>query len=435
MQEVVVYGVSFDMIGKQPIVLLKTAHSNRFLPIWIGHPEASAILAKLQESETPRPMTHDLFAAALRDLGAFPPDTDLGRVFTDLQLDRTIDPTALSADDGSALWTHTGILETAGLLGAVSPAADRTVTVIPYSSGELFALRLENGRPVWNDTLSTVRRAGALSSMADIEGLPVIEGGQVLAIGHGGRMVAIEERTGARQWEQELGGVDSPWAAGDSVFVLTNDSQVVALEAAKEEKQSHGEIETFHPGFLLGQDTYYVGYIKGVGKIYQQTGIDTYSNYGFAKVYLEKTALAAADFLNDKVLPFFDAQKITLLRTLTDRGTEYGYQNLEHPYQLYLHLNGVEHSRTKARHPQTNGCTERLNQIIQDDFYKIAFRKKIYTTLDEIQADLDKYMKIYNESRTNQGKNCQGRTPADTFAEGLALCERYLPGREKGLLN
>ena len=82
-----------------------------------------------------------------------------------------------------------------------------------------------------------------------------------------------------------------------------------------------------------------------------------------------------------------------------------------------------------------NGCTERLNQIIQDDFYKIAFRKKIYTTLDEIQADLDKYMKIYNESRTNQGKNCQGRTPADTFAEGLALCERYLPGREKGLLN
>lgn len=223
------------------------------------------------------------------------------------------------------------------------------------------------------------------------------------------------------------------WSA-ENGKVLT-ESQVVALEAAKEEKQSHGEIETFHPGFLLGQDTYYVGYIKGVGKIYQQTGIDTYSNYGFAKVYLEKTALAAADFLNDKVLPFFDGQKIPLLRTLTDRGTEYGYQNLEHPYQLYLHLNGVEHTRTKARHPQTNGCTERLNQIIQDDFYRIAFRKKIYTTLDEIQFDLDEYMKIYNESRTNQGKNCQGKTPADTFAEGLALCERYLPGREKGLLN
>ena|GEM_PF-1935120 len=96
-----------------------------------------------------------------------------------------------------------------------------------------------------------------------------------------------------------------------------------ALEWAREEKEAHGEIETFHPGFLLGQDTYYVGYIKGVGKIYQQTGIDTFSNVGFAKLYLDKTALAAADFLNDKVLPFFDSQSIRLLRTLTDRGTEY----------------------------------------------------------------------------------------------------------------
>jgi len=157
--------------------------------------------------------------------------------------------------------------------------------------------------------------------------------------------------------------------------VLT-ESQVKALEEAKEEKQSHGEIETHHPGFLLGQDTYYVGYIKGVGKIYQQTGIDTYSNVGFAKVYSEKTAMTAADFLNDKVLPFFDEQGMQLLRTLTDRGTEYGYNNLEHPYQLFLHLNDIEHSRTKARHPQTNGCTERLNQIIQDEFYSLAFRRR-----------------------------------------------------------
>jgi len=208
--------------------------------------------------------------------------------------------------------------------------------------------------------------------------------------------------------------------------VLT-ESQVQALENAKEEKQSHGEIETHHPGYLLGQDTYFVGTIKGVGRIYQQTAIDTYSNVGFAKVYLEKTALPAADILNDKVLPYFDHHGIPLLRVLTDRGTEYGYKNLEHPYQLFLHLNDVEHTRTKARHPQTNGCTERLNQIIQEEFYQTAFRKKIYTTLDQIQADLDEYMEHYNLMRTNQGKNCKGRTPRDTFIMGAELCGRFIP--------
>lgn len=206
---------------------------------------------------------------------------------------------------------------------------------------------------------------------------------------------------------------------------ILTESQVQALELAKEEKQAHGEIETFHPGFLLGQDTYYVGYIKGIGKIYQQTGIDTYCNVAFAKVYLEKTAITSADFLNDKVLPFYDHHGIPLMRTLTDRGTEYGYKNLDHPYQLFLHLNGVEHSRTKARHPQTNGCTERLNQIIGEEFYQVAFRKKLYTTLDDIQTDLDQYINRYNNQRTNQGKNCKGRTPMDTFLEDQKLCNEY----------
>ena len=223
------------------------------------------------------------------------------------------------------------------------------------------------------------------------------------------------------------------WSA-ENGKILT-EGQVAALEAAKEEKQAHGEIESHHPGFLLGQDTYYVGFIKGVGKIYQQTGIDTFSNVGFAKIYLEKTALAAADFVNDKVLPFFDQYQIPLLRTLTDRGTEYGYRNLEHPYQLFLHLNSVEHTRTKTRHPQTNGCTERLNQIIQEEFYQTAFRKKVFTSLDEMQADLDEYMRIYNFERTNQGKNCKGKTPVETFTAGLELCAKYLPYEKKPLLN
>jgi hypothetical protein len=111
------------------------------------------------------------------------------------------------------------------------------------------------------------------------------------------------------------------WSA-ETGAVLT-ESQVEALEEAKQEKELCGEIETFHPGFLLGQDTLYVGYIKGIGKIYQQTGIDTYSNVGFAKVYTDKTPLPAADLLNDRVLPFFEEHGLRLLRVLTDRGTEY----------------------------------------------------------------------------------------------------------------
>jgi transposase InsO family protein len=215
------------------------------------------------------------------------------------------------------------------------------------------------------------------------------------------------------------------WAAENS-NVLTED-QVQALESAKEEKQAHGEIETFHPGFLVGQDTFYAAWIKGIGKIYQQTAIDTFSNVAFAKVYTEKTALTATDFLNDRVLPFFDGHGMRLLRTLTDRGTEYcGIQD-QHPYELFCYLNDIEHSRTKARHPQTNGACERMNQIILDEFWQVAFRKRIYKTLEEIQADLDAWLVTYNEHRTNQGRHCDGRTPMQTFLEGKPLCERYVP--------
>ncbi len=214
------------------------------------------------------------------------------------------------------------------------------------------------------------------------------------------------------------------WASEEK-NILT-ESQVEALEKAKEEKEAHGEIETFHPGFLLGQDTFYVGWIKGIGKIYQQTGIDTFSNTGFAKLYTDKTAITAADFLNDKVLPFFDSQGVRLLRTLTDRGTEYCGVRENHPYQLYLYLNDIDHTRTKARHPQTNGCTERLNQTILDEFYKVAFRKKVYTSLEDIQTDLDMFMDHYNSERTNQGRHCKGRTPMETFKDGLELCNKYV---------
>lgn len=216
------------------------------------------------------------------------------------------------------------------------------------------------------------------------------------------------------KWAQEHKGVLS-------------ENQVVALEKAKEKKEAKGEIETHHPGFLLGQDTYYVGNIKGVGDIYQQTVIDTYSNVGFAKLYTQKTALVAADTLNDRVLPFFDEHSAPVLRVLTDRGTEYNGRVEQHPFQLFLHLNEITHSRTKAYTPQTNGCTEKLNQTIQNEFYKVAFRKKVYATLEMIQQDLDLFMRSYNEDRTNQGKHCRGRTPMQCFLESLELVREKAP--------
>lgn len=205
-------------------------------------------------------------------------------------------------------------------------------------------------------------------------------------------------------------------------LVLT-EAQLVALERAKEEKTALGEIETHHPGYLGAQDTYYVGAIKGVGRIYQQTFIDTYSKVAIAKLYDRKHALIAADMLNDRVLPFYEEHGIRLLRILTDRGTEYCGTRDHHEYELYLALEDIDHSKTKARSPQTNGICERLNRTIQDEFYAIAFRKKLYNSIEEIQADLDTWLVTYNTERTHMGKYCFGRTPLQTFEETLSLAK------------
>jgi len=186
---------------------------------------------------------------------------------------------------------------------------------------------------------------------------------------------------------------------------------------------AHGEIETEHPGYLGAQDTYYVGNIKGVGRIYQQTFIDIYAKVGFAKLYDRKNALVAAEILNDRVLPFYEEHDISLLRVLTDRGTEYCGKREYHEYQLYLTLEDIDHSRTKARSPQTNDICERFHKTIQQEFYAVAFRKKIYNNLDEMQADLDNWIRYYNEERTHSGKYCFGKTPMETFLDTLPLAK------------
>ena len=208
--------------------------------------------------------------------------------------------------------------------------------------------------------------------------------------------------------------------------IVLSEDQVAALERSREEKEAHGEIETHHPGYLGAQDTYYVGTIKGVGRIYQQTFIDTYSKVACAKLYDRKVALVAADMLNDKVIPFFEEHGIPLLRILTDRGTEYCGVRDYHEYELYLALEEIDHSRTKAKHPQTNGICERLHRTMQDEFYATAFRKKIYNTLQDLQDDLDLWLEEYNTQRTHTGKFCYGRTPMQTFLETLSLAKEKM---------
>lgn len=213
-------------------------------------------------------------------------------------------------------------------------------------------------------------------------------------------------------------------------FILT-ESQVAALERAQQEKQAHGEIETEHPGYLGSQDTYYVGTLKGVGRIYQQTFIDTYTRVAFAKLYDRKNALVAADLLNDRVLPFFEEQSVPLLRVLTDRGSEYCGSIEHHEYQLYLALENIDHSKTKARHPQTNGICERFHRTMKDEFYSIAFRKKIYQSIEEIQSDVDQWLDLYNHQRPHSGRYCYGKTPMQTFNEGKHFVEDKMIDRQR----
>ncbi|HDL5903750.1 TPA: transposase family protein, partial [Mannheimia haemolytica] len=160
--------------------------------------------------------------------------------------------------------------------------------------------------------------------------------------------------------------------------IILSETQVQALERKKEDEIACGEIETAHPGYLGSQDTFYVGNLKGVGRIYQQTFIDTYSKVAFAKLYTMKTAISAADMLNDKVLPYFESQGLPMLRILTDRGSEYCGKVENHDYELYLAINDIEHTKTKVKHPQTNGICERFHKTILQEFYQVVFRKTIY---------------------------------------------------------
>jgi len=202
---------------------------------------------------------------------------------------------------------------------------------------------------------------------------------------------------------------------------ILTESQLQALERGQAVKEAHGEFESECPGYCGAQDTFYVGTFKGVGRIYQQTFIDTYSKVAAAKLYTEKTPITAADLLNDRVLPLFEVHDIPLARILTDRGSEYCGAHDRHPYELYLAVNDIEHTRTRIRRPQTNGICERFQKTVLNEFYRVTLRRTFYPGVAELQRDLDAWIEMYNEQRPHQGRWCYGKTPMQTFLDSIAL--------------
>lgn len=283
----------------------------------------------------------------------------------------------------------------------VDPVVEEAVLAITLENPALGQVRVSN----------TLKQDGIFVSPGGVRSIWIRHGLETFKK----RLKALEEKAAA----ENLG--------------LT-EAQLQAMEKAKQQREAQGEIETEHPGYLGAQDTYYVGTIKGIGRIYQQTFIDTYTKVGFAtpsrcpagKLHTSQHAITAADLLNDRVLPWYEEHSVRLLRILTDRGTEYNGALENHEYQLYLAIEDIDHSKTKAYHPQTNGICERFHRTIKEEFYDIAFRKKIYTSLDELQADLDRWMAYYNAERPHSGKYCNGRTPLQTFSDTRHLADEKM---------
>ncbi len=199
-------------------------------------------------------------------------------------------------------------------------------------------------------------------------------------------------------------------------FVLSEEQRLALSRIT--EKITPSNIHAPHAGYLLAQDTFFVGYLKGVGKIYMQTVIDCSNSLAFGKLYTSKDALVAAHILQHQVLPFYRLWEIPIHAILTDNGSEYcGIEG--HPYETMLWLFNIEHRRTKVKSPQTNGYVERLHQTLLKEFFQVTFRKKFYISIDELQKDLTEYLIHYNFKRAHQGYRLKGVTPAIKFYQNM----------------
>lgn len=182
-------------------------------------------------------------------------------------------------------------------------------------------------------------------------------------------------------------------------------------------KERH--IKADFTGQLVAMDTFQVGNLKGIGKIYLQTVIDCHSRFAWGHLYTSKVPVTAVHVLNDKVLPFFEEHQCSIVTILTDNGSEYKGRPDQHPVELFLQLENIEHRTTQVRRPQSNGIVERLHRTLLDEHFSIKGRIKFYESISEMQKDLDEYLLTYNYERAHQGRNMNGRTPHRAFIEGL----------------
>ena len=332
--------------------------------------------------------------------------------------------------------TKLGLLNLAEKLGNVSEACK----VMGYSrdsfyrikelydtGGEAALVEVSRSKPILKNRVERVVEAAILKMAFDYPAYGQLRVSNELKkdglfVSPGG-VRSVWQRHDLEKFDKRLKALEAKVAQEG---IILSEAQMMALERKKEKREASGEIETEHPGYLGAQDTYYVGNIKGVGRIYQQTFIDTYTRVAFAKLYDRKTAITSAELLNDRVLPFFEDQQLPLLRILTDRGTEYKGKREHHEYELYLDLEGIEHSKIQVRSPQSNGICERLHRTIQEEFYAVAFRKKLYQSLEQLQQDLDDWINHYNHERPHSGRYCYGKTPMQTFIDSKYLAEEKM---------
>jgi len=212
--------------------------------------------------------------------------------------------------------------------------------------------------------------------------------------------------------------------------IKLNDEQIHLLERFSPEfRERH--IETRWPGDLVAVDTFFVGTLKGVGKIYLQTVIDTFSRYAWAQLHTSKIPLTAVQTLNNHVLPFFEKHRLRIDTILSDHGREFCGRPDRHPYELFLQLEEIEHRTTKVRRPQSNGFVERLHRTLLDEHFRIKGREKFYESVAEMQADLDAYLVRYNTKRPHQGRGMNGMTPLQAFKKGLKMRPKREPRKEE----
>lgn len=245
--------------------------------------------------------------------------------------------------------------------------------------------------------------------------------GQLRLVGVGASPAAVRytwQRHGLTLRIQRLLWLEQKTAARGGVLT---ESQLRLLQKHRGRlRDPEQHVDAPRPGFLLCQDTYFVGTIKGVGKIYLQSVVDAHSSLGFGKLYLSKAPMTAVDVLHDRVLPFYEEHQVDIEHLLTDNGREYCGRPLHHPYELFLAISQIAHRKTQVRSPETNGFCERFHRTLKEEFFATAFRKTLYESLEQLQADLDGYLEFYNRRRAHQGYRTRGRTPYQAFCDALA---------------